>query len=98
MGADPVEVAGQNYRVLLENERVRVLEYRAVPGDRTELHSHPDLVAIPLGPAMGRSISVNGEVVTIEAHPGEPMFMPAMDHQMELIGSASARVILVELK
>jgi hypothetical protein len=33
---------------LYENDRVRVLEYRDRPGDRTHEHSHPDVVIIPL--------------------------------------------------
>jgi hypothetical protein len=34
---DPVKLSPQFYRVLLENEHVRVLEFRAKPGDKEEL-------------------------------------------------------------
>jgi beta-alanine degradation protein BauB len=32
---DPVESNPDHYRVVMENERVRVLDYRDRPGDRT---------------------------------------------------------------
>lgn len=36
------------YTVVLENERVRVLEYRDEPGAKTSPHYHPDSVMITL--------------------------------------------------
>jgi hypothetical protein len=35
MTADPVASNPEHYRVVYENDRVRVLEYRDQPGDRT---------------------------------------------------------------
>ena len=37
------------YKVVFENDRVRVLEYRDRPGDRTHPHGHPDSVMVTLG-------------------------------------------------
>lgn len=39
---DPVVTDGDKYKVVLENERVRVLEYRDSPGQRTTPHYHSD--------------------------------------------------------
>ncbi len=39
---DPVVTDPERYRVIFENERVRVLEYTDSPGDRTHDHEHPD--------------------------------------------------------
>jgi len=38
---DPVKTSPQYYKVLLENEEVRVLEYRLKPGEKEPIHSHP---------------------------------------------------------
>ena len=43
MPGDAVTVAPNNYKTLLENDRIRLLEYRGKPGDKTEMHSHPDM-------------------------------------------------------
>jgi len=37
------------YRVVLDNEHVRVLDYIDHPGDKTSLHHHPDFVLHALG-------------------------------------------------
>lgn len=38
---DPAKLAAQNYKVLLENGQVRVIEYRLKPGEKEPMHSHP---------------------------------------------------------
>ena len=39
---DAVKTDPDKYKVVLENERVRVLEYRDKPGEKTKMHTHPD--------------------------------------------------------
>jgi beta-alanine degradation protein BauB len=46
--ADPTHTDPDKYRVVFENERVRVLEYRDEPGARTSPHDHPDSVMVTL--------------------------------------------------
>ena len=46
MSGDPIETNPDLYKVVFENERVRVLEYQDVPGDRTTPHGHPDSVMV----------------------------------------------------
>ena len=46
--ADAMSVAPDHYKVLEENDRVRVLEYRGGPGAKTAMHSHPAVVAVPV--------------------------------------------------
>ena len=48
MAADPTSTDPTLYRVVFENDRVRVLEYRDRPGDRTHPHGHPDSVMLTL--------------------------------------------------
>src|SRR5437762_1913758 len=42
---DPVKTSPQYYKVLLENDQVRVLEYRLKAGEKEPMHSHPTGVA-----------------------------------------------------
>jgi hypothetical protein len=44
MSLDPVVTNGKHYRVVFENDRVRVLEYTDQPGAVTTPHQHPDSV------------------------------------------------------
>ena len=57
MSLDPVTTNPAHYRVVFENERVRVLEYTDVPGDRTTPHRHPDSVMHTLSRFRRRLIS-----------------------------------------
>lgn len=42
---DPVSVSPDKYKVLLENDRVRVVEYSIKPGERDQPHTHPPKVS-----------------------------------------------------
>src|SRR6266498_85545 len=42
---DPVKVAPGNFKVLLENERVRVLDFHSKSGEKIAMHSHPAYIA-----------------------------------------------------
>jgi beta-alanine degradation protein BauB len=48
VSADPTQTDPDKYKGHLENDRVRVLEYRDKPGDRMSPHSHPDSVMYTL--------------------------------------------------
>ena len=48
MSLDPAVSNPDHYKVVFENERVRVLEYTDAPGDTTTAHEHPDSVMYTL--------------------------------------------------
>ena len=45
---DAVSVAPNHYKVIEENDRVRVLEFHGSPGHKTEMHSHPAVIAVAI--------------------------------------------------
>ena len=47
---DPVKLSPQYYKVRLENDRVRVLEYSLQPGEKEVMHSHLAYVVHFLAP------------------------------------------------
>jgi quercetin dioxygenase-like cupin family protein len=94
---DPVETNPDHYKVVFENDRVRVLEYTDQPGDRTTPHAHPDSVMYTL--SSFRRHLVSGEAsreVSLEA--GTVGWLPAQQHHGENIGETATHVIFVELK
>ena len=98
MAGDAVSVAPHLYKVLLENNRVRILETRYGPGVKSEMHSHPDLTAVALTPAKGRLTLADGQSFDIDLKAGESMFIEAQEHTVENTGTSEFHVILVELK
>lgn len=97
MAGDPVETDPALYQVVFENDRVRVLEYRDDPGDRTSPHRHPDSVMVTLS-AFRRRISRDGDAVELELTPGLGRWLPAQEHVGENIGDSETHAIFVELK
>ena len=96
--ADAVTVAPHVYKVLLENDRVRVLEVRANPGDKTEMHSHPANVAIAITDGKYRFTSPDGQTTEAELKAGQVMYFDAVEHAGEFTGTTEARALIVELK
>jgi beta-alanine degradation protein BauB len=95
---DPVRISPQHYTVRLENERVRVLEWRLKPGGREPMHSHPDGVLIVLADSTLKSTSPEGPATTRATVNGEVKWAPAVSHSIENVGSTEAHALLVELK
>ena len=41
LAQDAVKVAPEHYKILLENEHVRVIENTLAPGEKDAMHTHP---------------------------------------------------------
>ncbi len=97
MEKDPALTNPNLYRVVMENDRVRVLEYDDRPGDRTTDHAHPDSVMVTLSSFRRRL--VGGDTSTeVELEAGTVRWLPAQSHAGENIGDTETHVIFVELK
>ncbi|NUT38238.1 MAG: cytoplasmic protein [Hamadaea sp.] len=94
---DPTVTDAQLYRVIFENERVRVLEYRDKPGDRTHPHRHPDSVMVTLS-AFSRRVSAGGRDVDVDLGAGEVRWLGAQEHVGHNTGGTDTHTIFVELK
>ncbi|MGV1007891.1 MAG: cytoplasmic protein [Dermatophilaceae bacterium] len=97
MSTDPITTDPGLYRVLLENERVRVLEYRDQPGDRTHPHRHPDSVMVTLT-SFRRRLFSDGREVELELPAFEARWVGAQEHSGMNIGDSQTHSIFVELK
>lgn len=97
MSLDPVLTNADHYKVVFENDRVRVLEYTDHPGDVTTPHQHPDSVMYTLTSFRRRLVS--GDVQQeVELEAGTVGWLPAQQHHGENIGDTPTHVMFVELK
>ena len=97
MSLDPVETNPDHYKVVFENDRVRVLEYTDSPGDRTTPHEHPDSVMYTLSTFRRRLVSGDARR-EVELEAGTVSWLPAQQHHGENIGDTETHVLFVELK
>jgi hypothetical protein len=66
MPNDPLDTNPELYSLVFENDRVRVLEYRDEPGERTKPHSHPDSVMLTLS-AFRRRLVAGGRQAEVSS-------------------------------
>lgn len=95
---DPLPIYPENYKVLVENDRVRVLDFMLRKGGTEKSHSHPAHVVYVVAPFKIRFTFPDGRTALREAKAGDVLFSEAVTHATENIGSSDAHGILVELK
>jgi len=95
---DPVKVAGKNYKVLFESEKVRVLDVVYKPGEKAAMHQHPYHVAYSLTDSKMKFTMPDGKTVMFESKAGEVLEGPPGLHSPENIGTTDAHLILFEVK
>lgn len=94
---DPLTVAPDHYKVLLDNDKVRVLDFHGKAGDKVAEHWHPDHVVYVIAGGKAK-FTVDGKVSEMDMKNGDAVFMPAQNHAAEVIGPGEVHVVIVELK
>ena len=101
LAQDAPTVAPRSFRVVLENDRVRVLEYKSRPGFGVcgeGMHSHPDHVTVSLTGAKLKVTTSDGKAMFEDIPAGTVFFAPAEVHSAEVIGGLGTRSYIIELK
>jgi hypothetical protein len=97
---DAARVQPKNYRVVIDNNKVRVLEFRSQPGKGIcgiGLHSHPAHLTVLLTPAKVRE-TINGKTREIESKAGDAFWSPAVTHIVEDYSGQEVRSLIIEVK
>lgn len=95
---DPVKLAPETYRVLLENDRVRVLEIRLEAGGKSPMHSHPPYVAYALSRFKIKLTTPDGQSRQMVFWDGETGWSEAETHAVENLGDTELHALNIELK
>jgi quercetin dioxygenase-like cupin family protein len=103
---DAMTASKANHSVMLENDRVRVLDTWIAPGDRTDVHAHewPSTLYILSWSPFVRYDLAGNMLVDARNLPSQPAAgsilwsEPLPPHYVENVGDCELRVIAVELK
>ncbi len=98
LAQDPVKVAPDNVKVLLENDRVRVLDARLKPGEKEPMHSHPAGVVYSLSDYKIRVTYPDGKTEEREGKPGLARWSDPVTHAVENVGTTELHAVWIELK
>ncbi|HWQ36308.1 MAG TPA: cytoplasmic protein [Blastocatellia bacterium] len=96
--ADPTIIASGQYRVLMENERVRVPDYRSRPGEQSIMHWHPACLVYVIRPAKMLITTPDGLRREVDLLAGELLWRDDMSHAVASIGNSETHLLVIELK
>ena len=96
---DPVKIAPDRTKLILENTFVRVTEERVPPGQGLPRHSHLRGVIVALTDYdSDQKIYPSGQVVRAHRRAGEVNWAEPTTHETRNVGSTSQNVIRIELR
>jgi beta-alanine degradation protein BauB len=98
---DAVEVDPRGYKVMLDNDKVRVVEHSARPRMGvcgTGMHSHPSHVSVCLTDIKAKVTLPDGKTFVAENKAGDVFWEPAGTHAVENIGARDVKAYLIEIK
>jgi quercetin dioxygenase-like cupin family protein len=96
---DALTASPETFRLVLENETVRVLEYTLLPGQKDRPHTHPQRVAHVVSGGTLRIGLPDGNTIIVEEKAGTSAWSdPAPLHDTENIGTTPIVILLVEVK
>jgi len=98
LAQDPVKVDANHYKVMFENDQVRVLRIHYNPKEKSVMHEHPASVVVFLSDSKTRFTLPDGSATTEAGKAGQVRFSEAGKHLPEDIGATPVEAVLVELK
>jgi hypothetical protein len=98
LAQDMAVTAGQSAKVVLDNEKVRVLELNMAPGSKTGMHSHGDNLVVFLSGGEAEQTMADGSKKALSRQPGEVLWSGPVTHDTVNTGKAPTRTLVIELK
>ena len=98
LAQDAVKVDPAHYKVVFENESVRVLKIGYAPGGKSTMHQHPDSIVVPLSASKVRFGLPDGKTQDSDLANEAPQDMPAGTHNPTNVGTGPVDALLIEFK
>lgn len=98
MAGDAVKVAPHVYTVVLENDKVRVLDTKTDAGASSEMHSHPNMVGYAISDCSWDLTGPDGTTARVEVPAGATFYLDAVDHSAFDFGTTGSHALLIEIK
>lgn len=96
---DVLKVIASGYHLLMENEKVRVMEMRLNPGQKSPMHNHPHGHAVYVFKDAKLKLSFpDGNSAEFELKSGQVLWIEAGPHETKNIGATEGHNLVVEIK
>jgi len=95
---DPLLLAPENYRLLLENDRVRVFDVRIQPGENLSMHANGPSVIYVFNDGRLKHTYPDGTTKVKTAVSGAVIWDEAEAHETMNVGNTDIHSLKIELK
>jgi quercetin dioxygenase-like cupin family protein len=96
---DVLKIQNNGYKLLMENDKVRVMEVRLEPGQKSPMHNHPDDHVVYVNNDARFKLSFpDGKRSEFELKAGQALWLEAGPHETENVGKTRGHNIVIELK
>ncbi len=95
---EPQEAGPDIYKVLVENDTIRMFEATFAVGSEIALHQHPDLVAYAVTGGKLEVTQPGGKPEVFDLTPGMAIFDKAQSHSAKNVGETEIKLVVVELR
>ena len=96
---DAISSSPANFKLLLENEYVRVLEYSLKPGQKDTPHTHPAKSSYVVSGGKLKVYLENGQTIIADEETGTASWRDYVGkHYVENIGNTTVTIVLTEIK
>ena len=95
---DPVKLDSKHYKVVIDNDQVRVLRAKYGPHEKSVMHEHPASVAVFMNDAHAKFTLPDGTSQDINAKAHDATWADAGKHLPENTSDKAFEVIVIELK
>ena len=93
---DAAAVAPKQFKVIAEDDQVRVLDYKDKKGDKVPMHSHPKHIVYVLKDGKTKFSFPDGTTKESVVKAGQAVIRPAVTHSQ--VSMKASHAIVIELK
>ena len=99
LNIDGLKASPHNFKLLLENEYVRMLEYSLKPGEKDTPHTHPSKSSYVVSGGKIKVYLENGATLIFDEEAGTADWSDYVSkHYVENIGNTTVTIVLTEIK
>jgi quercetin dioxygenase-like cupin family protein len=93
---DMVKVAPNNVKVVLDNDKTRILDVQLKAGEKLPMHSHPGYILYTLSDSKFKTTFPDGKVAELAVKAGDARWTEKVTHANEAV--TDVHVLVIEFK